>query len=191
MGNIILLTIEDLVIDSGLYGLVWKIQFEFIKKYLDKHSWLYASVEYNTNHNIQINVKYGKLTTSEQKYFSIMERVGDYYSSATELKDVNRVSMSFHVVSIRDGRELDTIFFNTRVKVSNRDTYVWPGKHRVTTKKYCIWKKLLIWMFPIFDYTVELLLSDWLLSYDRSNSKWYRFLSEDKEFIYQRINDKE
>ena len=72
-----------------------------------------------------------------------MERAGDYYSSFTELKAVNRVRMSFHMVSISDKSTadnigLDTRFLNTRVNVSNRNTYVWLRKHRVTTTYYCV-----------------------------------------------------
>ena len=72
-----------------------------------------------------------------------MERSGDYFSSAVELKTMNRVRMSFHVASISDistadGRCFDPRFLHIKVKVSNRNTYIWPGKHKVTAIYYFI-----------------------------------------------------
>ena len=64
LGDIILLTIEDLVIDSGLYGTVWNIPATFIKTYVDKHSWICASIKYNFENNIDINVRHGELSTA-------------------------------------------------------------------------------------------------------------------------------
>ena len=77
LGDIILLIIEDVAIDSGLYRFVWKMQFEFIKKCVDKHSWLYVFMEYNETHNILINVKHRELTASRKNDILIMERAGD------------------------------------------------------------------------------------------------------------------
>ena len=53
--NIILINIEDLAIYAGLYGSVWTIPFNMVKKYIMNHSWLYAVLEYNFNHNIKLS----------------------------------------------------------------------------------------------------------------------------------------
>ena len=62
--NIILINIEDLVIDAGLYGSVWTMPFNMIKKYIMNHSWLYAVLEYHFNHNIKLSVPHGTLGPS-------------------------------------------------------------------------------------------------------------------------------
>ena len=44
----------------------------FISKYVDKHSWLYAAVEYNLSNDIQINVEHKQLIAYREKDKSIM-----------------------------------------------------------------------------------------------------------------------
>ena len=44
--------IEDIVVDSGLFGKIWDMPFIDISKYIDKHSWVYAVLSYNTVHDL-------------------------------------------------------------------------------------------------------------------------------------------
>ena len=47
LGAILILNIEDLVIESGLYGKLWEMPFDAIQKYISTHSWIYATLKYN------------------------------------------------------------------------------------------------------------------------------------------------
>ena len=79
LGDSILLTIDNLVIDSGLYGVVWRILVTFIKKYVGKHSWIYASIKYKFENNVDIYVRHGELSAAREHETTIMERAGDLY----------------------------------------------------------------------------------------------------------------
>ena len=47
LGDIFVLNIEDLVIDSGLYGKLWDMNADLLCKYVSKHSWIFATSCYN------------------------------------------------------------------------------------------------------------------------------------------------
>ena len=47
--------IEDLVLDAGWYGLLWKMPFMKISKYIAAHSWMYSVIAYNHKYDISIN----------------------------------------------------------------------------------------------------------------------------------------
>ena len=55
LGYGIRVCIGDLVLDAGMYGLLWEIRFQTISKYIDKHRWIYAVLDYNHQHNISIS----------------------------------------------------------------------------------------------------------------------------------------
>ena len=56
LGDIIMCNIEDIVVDSGLFGKIWDMPFIDISKYIDKHSWVYAILAYNADNNISLNI---------------------------------------------------------------------------------------------------------------------------------------
>ena len=66
-GIYLLTCIEDLVQDAGLYGSLWNIPFTDISMYIQSHSLIYHSFQYNTNNDIQISVEHGKHTTIMSK----------------------------------------------------------------------------------------------------------------------------
>ena len=47
LGQIIRINIEDLVIESGLYGPLWDMHINTLEKYASKHSWVFATIAYN------------------------------------------------------------------------------------------------------------------------------------------------
>ena len=122
LGDIILLNIEDLILDSSLHGSTWDMDVKFISKYVDKHCWLYYSVEYNATYKIQINVEYGTLHGYRENDTSIMCKASELYSKMAELKSVSRVRMLHKLVNLSDvttadGRKLDKNYLT-----SNGDT---------------------------------------------------------------------
>ena len=67
LGDIFILSIDDLVVNSGLYGKLWDIPFDMIKHYVMSHSWIYATIEFNNKYNISLSVKHGVLKLSIEK----------------------------------------------------------------------------------------------------------------------------
>ena len=67
LGDIFILSIDDLVVNSGLYGKLWDMLFDMIKKYVMSHSWIYATIEFNNKYNISLSVKHGVLKLSIEK----------------------------------------------------------------------------------------------------------------------------
>ena len=61
LGKIIRINIEDLVLDSGLYGLLWDMNTDDIQSYVSTHSWILAAILYNFNHDIKLNVSHDTL----------------------------------------------------------------------------------------------------------------------------------
>ena len=58
----------------------------FYQKNVDRHSWLYPSVEYNSENKNGTNVKYGEFSAAREHYAEIMERAGNFYKNMIELK---------------------------------------------------------------------------------------------------------
>ena len=54
MGNI-----EDIVLETGLFGSVWGLNSTDIGKYISKHSWLHATIAYNNEHDILLSISHG------------------------------------------------------------------------------------------------------------------------------------
>ena len=42
LGKNIRVCIEDIVIDAGVYGLIWDMKLSDIQKYIENHSWMFA-----------------------------------------------------------------------------------------------------------------------------------------------------
>ena len=74
LGDIIVLNIEDLVVDSGRYDKLWDITFDIIKIYIMDHSWMYSTIDYNNSHNISITVSHVELHPVREKDNAIMQK---------------------------------------------------------------------------------------------------------------------
>ena len=61
-GYFLLMIIEDVVLETGLYGSLWQMRFETISKYIQNHSLIYSMLEYITAQDIIISTKHGELT---------------------------------------------------------------------------------------------------------------------------------
>lgn len=58
-GNLLLSGIEDLILESGLYGLLWNIPFPQVSTYIQQYSLVYDIWKYNYHHNILISTAHG------------------------------------------------------------------------------------------------------------------------------------
>ena len=65
LGKIIRVNIEDIVVESGLYGHIWDMDMGFLQKYVSHHSWMFHTLLYNHQHNIKLSCPH--VTTSAQR----------------------------------------------------------------------------------------------------------------------------
>ena len=141
LGKNIRVCIEDIVLDAGLYGLIWDMKFHDIEKYIECHSWVYAILKYNSKHNIRLSVDHGVMKGKRAGDCSIMSKALEYFSSVTDLRSINRIRLLFQVSSLSDICStngefiLQDYYLNTKSgRVCN--TYDWPEKYRTSIKDF-------------------------------------------------------
>ena len=61
VGFFLLMCIEDLVLEAGLYGTLWNMEFDTVSQYVQNHSLIYSMWEYNHEQDIIISTKHGEL----------------------------------------------------------------------------------------------------------------------------------
>ena len=61
VGFFLLMCIEDLVLEAGLYGTLWNMDFETVSQYVQTHSLIFNMWEYNHEQDIIISTKHGEL----------------------------------------------------------------------------------------------------------------------------------
>ena len=187
LGNSIRVCIEDIVLDAGLYGLIWHMKFSEIKKYIEGHSWVFAILDYNNKHNITLDVDHGILHQRRKNDKSIMSLASTYYTKVADLRAINRIRLSFQVHSLSEicsanGKYImDEYFLNMRCdRICN--PFDWPAKYRTSIKDYRVWRNLLkhlchdnsrTLIYPLHtwvDHELDIWISDWdwFLSPDRS-----------------------
>ena len=110
MGNI-----EDIVLEAGLFGSVWQLDTSEIGKYISKHSWMYATIAYNNEHNISLSIPHGKLDAKRTNDREIMKCALDFCDKQSDLKAINRVRMLHQVVSLADISSVDGSGFRNKV----------------------------------------------------------------------------
>ena len=84
-GSQIIICIEDLVLDIGMYGRLWDMPFEDYSKYVPKHSWIFAICEYINKHNIEINCDHATLSPNRVGDCSIMSKVCQHFNKSSDL----------------------------------------------------------------------------------------------------------
>ena len=107
--------IEDMVLETGLYGLLWHQKFLAYSSWTSQHAWIYHVCEFNYTHEIRLNIAHAELKPRREGDQSIMAAVYQYFNSAAALRAINRVRMLHGVVNVSDitaadGRALDQGF---------------------------------------------------------------------------------
>ena len=188
-GYFLLMIIEDVVLETGLYGSLWQMRFETISKYIQNHSLIYSMLEYNTAQDIIISTKHGELTKTRERDKSLMDLAYQLYpQSKKRLGAIQRIRMKAGVVSLSDistadGSRLDPTFYfyATNVNYIRRNVLDWPMRHHLTPLDKSIWRNFLnaislgtnkILPTPLGKWK-EMPIADWLDS-------WDFFLTEDK-----------
>ena len=113
LGDIFMLNVEDLLLDSGLYGKLWDMNAALLSKYVSNHSWLFATICYNYKNNIKISSAHAEQEPSRVNDKSIMSCALALFSTSSDLKAINRVRCQFGVLNVSDitqadGRRLDS-----------------------------------------------------------------------------------
>ena len=78
-GFFLLLCIEYMVLDIGLYGSLWEMDFTQDSKYLQTHSLIYHMWDYNTIHDIEISVQHAELEPQREGDIPVMKLVQQHF----------------------------------------------------------------------------------------------------------------
>ena len=106
-----------MVLETGLYGLLWHQNFPAYSSWTSQHSWIYHVCEFNyAREMIRLNIEHAELKPRREGDRSIMAEVYHHFNSAADLRAINRVRMLHGVVTISDitaadSRKLDHVFF--------------------------------------------------------------------------------
>ena len=66
VGYFLLMIIEDVVLETGLYGALWKMRLNTISRYIQRHSLISSMLEYNCEQDIIISSKHGELSQNRE-----------------------------------------------------------------------------------------------------------------------------
>ena len=193
--NLLLTNIEHMVLEAGLYGLIWDAHTPSMKKWCATDTWIFHTLDFNYEHEIKINLPHTTLEPARLNDRALMDLARHAFSTGRELKAINKVRMLHEVIHLSDittanGRSLDPAFLISEPFPELRNDFTWPSKHNVFPADFTIWRIFMEYLFCYTDSTLPLPLGPWLsIQYPHQNKAWHWFLSEDKEYIYERVND--
>ena len=158
--------IEDIVLDSGRFGLVWQMPFDIIRKYIDDHNWIFSVLAYNHKYNIQLNSHHRILKGCRVSDKSIMTTACMYYNTISDLKSINRVRQgnkcnSLIEICSADGLSIDVRYVKEVLYSARRNDHKWPTKTHITTKDHRIWKALISCMYKEYSCILIEPLGNW------------------------------
>ena len=162
-----------MVLDTGLYGLLWHQNFPAYSSWTSQHSWIYHVCEFNYTHEIRLNIAHAELKPRREGDQSIMAAAYHYFNSAAELRAINRVRMLHGVVNVSDitaadGRKLDHVFLVSNAFEGKRNDYSWPSKHHVVSSDYTLWRKAMEFLSPD-NLQLRQALGNWIIA---SDTEW-------------------
>jgi hypothetical protein len=142
-----------MVLETGLYGLLWHQKFLAYSSWTSQHAWIYHVCEFNYTHEIRLNIAHAELKPWRDGDQSIMAAVYQYFNSAAALRAINRVRMLHGVVNVSDitaadGRALDQGFWVNNAFEGNSNDHIWPSQHHVVSSDYTLWRKAMEFLFP-------------------------------------------
>jgi hypothetical protein len=194
-GKQILICIEDLVLDTGMYGLLWDMPFPTYSKWVDQQSWIYAICEYNHTNNITIQCPHSTLEPARHQDKSIMACISTFTSNTSDLRAINRVRQYHGVTHLSDITSADGYFLNPEFLCSaefdgRRNDYLWPTKHHIQRTDYTSWRRALEQLFPINPLQLVNPLGTWILDAESDwTQHWDWFVSDTREFLYRQIGE--
>ena len=193
-GQLLLTCIEDLVLESGLYGSLWKMPFPQVSKYVMQHSLIYDIWKYNVKYNILISTAHGELSPRRQGDVPLMELAFLYFSDTASLKSIQRVRMALGVVHLSDicsvnGSTLDIQYLQTDLPLPSKNSYQWPSKHHINRHDMAKWRKFVKQLFPIDNKSLANPLGPWVpMDNVTWLDTWDFFITPDKEFLWHKVS---
>ena len=165
-GMLLLQCVEDLTLETGLYGLIWKMPFDLISKYISDHSLVYHTLKYNSENNVSIPIQHDELKPQRENDKPIMLLASTFFTKVGELRSIQRVRMKLGVTHLSDictaqGTRSDPSISSTNVKRRIKNNYDWPSKHHLNGYDIFIWRKFLKHLFNQGDQTLHIPLSPW------------------------------
>jgi hypothetical protein len=129
-GVLLQMCIEDLALDSGLYGLLWNQEFKF-SEWTVKHSIIFHACKFNHKHEIVIGIKHHSITKRRNNDRSIIAVASKHISKTSSLRAINRLRQFHNVVHLSDiaaadGRGLNHRFLAETQFTGKRNDYKWP-----------------------------------------------------------------
>ena len=196
-GQLLRTSIENQVLEMGMYGLIWSNKFPTYSKWCSNHSWLFHVCQFNNDHEIRVNVSHATLKPKRLHDIALMDVFQRHFDSKSELRAINRVRMLHKVVSLSDictadEARLDTSFLSRSEFGGCRNDFIWPAKHHVSAADYTMWSKAMEFAFAGPNQSLLAPLGNWLVDDDKQwLGEWDWFVSLRREFLYFRSSDTE
>ena len=193
-GNLLLTGIEDLVLETGLYGSLWKMPFEIVAPYIQKHSLIFDIWKYNNKHKISLSINHGELSPQRQGDISIMDLASRHYHDEASLKSIQRVRIAAGITHLSDlcsadGRALDVRYLKTTLPPPSKNCYDWPKKNHINRHDMAKWRKFVRLLFAINMKYLTNPLGPWIPMNSVSwRDTWDFFLSPDKDLLWHKVS---
>ena len=195
-GYFLLLCLEDMVLDTGQYGSLWKADFTDAQKYIQSHSLLYHMWAYNVKNEIHISLKHSILSAQRENDTPIMALALKIFPHKKNLRSIQKMRMKLNVIHVSDittadGTKLDPKFYSTSPPSIQRNTYKWPTKHHISGQDIALWRKFLTQIYHGTQHSLEQPLGAWhVMPNTQWRDNWDYFLTLDKEFLYHRVKSR-
>ena len=194
-GRLISICIEDLALETGYFGLLWKMPFYNYCKWTSPHSCVFATCEYNYTNSIDINLHHHSLQPRRVRDKSIMAEVTKFFDSTSDLASINRVRMFHGVVSLSDiatadGRRLNEEFLCSTEVDGRRNDFLWPIEHHVSSNDFTTWRRAMEYLFSSDNLHLQQPLGPFILdSPTEWLAQWDWFVTNDRDFLYRQVGE--
>ena len=191
-GKFLLTCIEDLVLESGLYGSLWQMPFHHFHRYTQQHSLIFHACAYNYANKIIISTPHGELKPQREGDSSLMSIAIDRFGTTKELRSIQRVRMKLGVINVSDissadGKKVDENFYSTKSNTHRRNTYDWPLKHKISQTDYTVWRKFMKHIFRCNNASLPAPLGSWVqMDTKEWVDNWDFFVPLDRQFLYHK-----
>ena len=193
-GKLLSTCIEDLVLETGLYGRLWNMPFETVSVYTQQHSLLFDIWKYNHKHNVTISTTHGELSPQRQGDIAIMNLAIRHFTDTASLRSIQRIRMAAGIVHLSDlcsadGRALDDRYLNTSLPSPSKNTHEWPTKHYFNRHDMATWRKFVRQLFDINAKYLSNPLGTWIeMDQPTWLDSWDYFVTPDKEILWHRVS---
>ena len=90
-GLFLLRCIEELVLESGLYGTLWKTPFKHISRYVIDHSLINHTCGSNASNDIHLSVVHGEIRPQCEGDISLMSIAIGKFTDSKDPRSIHRV----------------------------------------------------------------------------------------------------